>query len=64
MRNIISRNPFSGKILEQIPFASHEQITKQLENARLGFEIQSNHQTKQKISMVRDLIAIVEKRKV
>ena len=40
MRNIISRNPFTGQLKETIPFISNEDLKVKLDRAAAAFEIQ------------------------
>lgn len=62
MRTIISRNPYTGAILDQIiPFVSEEQIAKQLILAKEGYELQAKRTVKDRIGMLKDLIPLIQK---
>lgn len=64
MRNIISRNPFSGQIKEQIAFVNAEGLSKQLLRAAGGFEIHRKRGAREKCNMIQEIKPLIERRKV
>jgi acyl-CoA reductase-like NAD-dependent aldehyde dehydrogenase len=63
MRNIISRNPYSGYIAEQLSYASEEQIVAKLEMARQGCEVQKRRQVKERHAMIWEMVGRINRQK-
>lgn len=63
MRKIISRNPFSGQITQQIPFPNIHQLRSQLTIAEEGYQLHSKRQAKEKFDMIAELIPLLQTKK-
>jgi len=63
MRNIISKNPYTGQIKEQIPFVTNELLLKYFDKAKEGFEINRKRGAKEKSLMIKSLRPVIERKK-
>jgi acyl-CoA reductase-like NAD-dependent aldehyde dehydrogenase len=63
MRNLISRNPYSGEIKEQLSYFTEEMLEKCIERSSLAFAIQAKRTSKDKMNMIKELLPQIERQK-
>lgn len=63
MRNLVSRNPFTSEILEQISHTSQAQLSNHLALAKEGYQLQCKRTTKDKQSLIKDLVSQIQNKK-
>jgi len=63
MRNIVSRNPYTGQIKEHISFVTDEVLAKHFEKAKEGFGIHRKRGAQEKCNMIKALKPMIEKQR-
>ena len=63
MRNIVSRNPFTGQVRAPIPFITDKELHDKMERAASAFEVQKKRSLEERASMIKKLGQIIDHRK-
>ena len=63
MRNIVSRNPFTGQIRPPIPFITDKELHAKMERSAQAFEVQKKRTLEERAAMIKKLGQVIDHRK-
>jgi acyl-CoA reductase-like NAD-dependent aldehyde dehydrogenase len=62
MRNIISKNPFTGQVKGLYPFISAHELGDKLDRSAVAFEIQKRRTLEERAGLIQKLAKVIEGR--